>query len=164
MSQTQTNDSVTWDKLLKLALHGNTLDVLAATADGAAEEKPAARQITPATPEQITDMKDQGEKAILLQQEIEDLLRPIAGSLAAKQKALKAEKDALLDKMLDHGLKSLKVEGLGTIEIETKKDKKKTLEELKRILTPAEGLKVWKQLTVEEKNYIRLPEVTAPDA
>lgn len=164
MDQTQTSDTASWDKILKLALNGNALDVLAATADGAAETKPAARQISPATPEEVLQMKDQGEKAILLQQEIEDLLRPIAGSLAAKKKALKVETDALLEKMLNHGLKSLKVEGLGTIEIETKKDKKKTLEELKRILQPAEGLRVWKQLTVEEKNYLRLPEVTSPEA
>lgn len=153
---------VTWEQIFGLIFNGNELDVLAATP--APDPAKPQRQITPATPEDIEKMKDMGEKAILLKQEIEDLLRPVAGQIKEKQKALKAESDELLDKLMGHGLDYLKIEGLGTIEVETKKDKKKTLEELKRILKPEEGLRVWKQLTVVESHRLRLPDPAPPEA
>lgn len=179
--------SPSWGQILGL-MHDpktTTLDVLAvgvpaASTDGEpateppAEEAPKKRQITPATPEDVVKMKELGEKAAQAQDEIENIMGPIKAKLKAFQDQLMSPvkgqltqieeeldrySDQLLEKMLSHGTKALKIDGRPPIEVVTKKDKSLTRKELIRILK-GEGAKVWNQLTVTEKHSLKIPEAT----
>jgi hypothetical protein len=182
MSNTaQQDQAVSWDRILKLMFNQGTtvLDVIAAGPDSGppSTEK---KQIVPATPEDAAKMKELGEKAAQAQDEIavimgpiatqlkalkDQLMAPVAGQLEKIEEELDLYKDQLLQKMLSHGTKNVRLDDRPPIEMTTTKTKDLTLKELQRILPDKkESKRIWDQVTVKEKNSLKIPQATNPDA
>ena len=195
------NDSPSWETLLQL-MKKTPLDVLAAVAASTPVHSGLQNadanlgsggsptpdvpvhsglpsQITKPTTEDISAMKEIGEKAAAAQDGIADLLDPInkqvkelkerlMGEIAARveelETALDQNSDELLRRMMSHGLKAIRVSDRPPIEVITKKDKSLTQKELFRILGKPEGLRVWNSIEEKEKHSLKIPKPTPPEA
>ena len=166
----------TWSQILKQMTDASDPEVIAAANSGLTPEK---RQITPATTEDMTQMKELGEKAAQAQDEVaaimgpisekmkayrDQLMGPVSKQLDQIEEELDLYKKQLLDKMLSHGTKNLRLNDRAPIEVVTKKDRSLTRKELIRVLNDKEGARVWNSLTVTEKHSLKIPEQTPPEA
>jgi hypothetical protein len=169
-----TNSNTGWEDLLRLVFKGGPLDFLAAQAPDPTD-KP---QITKPTADDIQKMKDLGEQAAQAQDQIEEILgpinrqlkairdhmmEPVAGSIDQLEQQLDSSKRELLEKMLNHGIKNVKIPDRAPIEVVTKKDRSLTKKELLRILDKKEGTRVWDALEVTEKHSLKIPPPTSPE-
>lgn len=191
-----------WETLLQL-MKKTPLDVLAATAasapvhsglQNAAQDSDNSgngsnpnvpvhsglpSQITKPTTEDISAMKEIGEKAAAAQDEIAAILDPInkrvkdlkdqlmkevEGKVEELEISLEQNSDELLKRMMSHGLKAIRVSDRPPIEVITKKDKSLTQKELFRILGKPEGLRVWNSIEEKEKHSLKIPKPTPPEA
>lgn len=177
----QADQAASWNQILKLMFtEGQTaLDVLATTPDSGL---PAAdkKQITPATPEDAAKMKELGEKAAQAQDEIaaimgpiatqlkalkDQLMAPVAGQLEKIEEELDLYKDQLLQKMLSHGTKNVRLDDRPPIEMTVTKTKDLTLKELQRIIPDKkESKRIWDQVIPKEKHSLKIPAQSPPDA
>jgi hypothetical protein len=158
---------VSWADITTLMrAHNKPLDQLATItpAQDEGEASASPRQIIAASPKDTEEMREMAERAAKVFDEIEDLYRPIAGLIAAKEKELKVLKEELVDRMLSHGTKNIKIQDRPPLELVTKKDKQKTMKEFIRILGPDEGKKLWNSLTMDEHHSLKIPQATPPDA
>lgn len=122
------------------------------------------RQIIAASTKDVEEMREMAEKAAQVFDEIEDLYRPVAGSIAAKEKELKLLKEELVERMLSHGTKNVKIQDRPPLELVTKKDKQKTMKEFIRILGPEPGKNLWNSLATDEHHSLKIPQATPPEA
>lgn len=116
-----------------------------------------ARQITPATPEQLVAIKELAASAADLFDEIEELVGSKAVELGAKKQALR-------ELMLAHGMKEIEVPGRPPVELNTKRDKKPTKKAITAILGPEKGAELWAKLPAEPSHYVTIPPRTNTEA
>jgi hypothetical protein len=178
---TQENDSAPWDLILRLMFKGTVLDVLAATppANSGLQTPTPVKQISPPTADDYRAMKALGEHAAQAQDEIaaimgpiadqlkhlkDQLMEPIAGQLAAAEEKLDQAKNQLLEKMLSHGTKNLRLDDRAPIEVVTSKTKDLTRKELERVIgDKKESMRIWDQVTVKEKHSLKIPAQRPPE-
>lgn len=136
-------------------------------------------QIVKPTTEDVSAMKELGEKAAEAQDEIaaimdpinkrlkdlkEQLLSEVAAQVEALETTLDQTSDELLKRMLKHGLKAIRVSDRPPIEVVTKRDKSLTQKELLRILGKPEGMRVWNSIEEKEKHSLKIPKPTPPES
>ena len=92
-------------------------------------------------------------------------MAPVAGQLEKIEEELDLYKDQLLQKMLSHGTKNVRLDDRPPIEMTVTKTKDLTLKELQRIIPDKkESKRIWDQVIPKEKHSLKIPAQSPPDA